>query len=133
MPGSRLSTTMEAYIMKLEKIAALVLAACLCLLSWFGNIPNLMQHHISVFPWGVDILVFPLVLVPALWYLRAKKRVTARNALQQAGWAIVWRAALPFALFMTMLCAAAFTPGRILLLLTTFAGTLILIAVMGWG
>jgi amino acid permease len=119
--------------MKLEKIAALVLAVGLCLLSWFGNLPNLMQHHISVFPWGVDILVFPLVLIPALWSLRKKERASTRNALQQAGWAIVWRAGLPFALFVTVLGAAAFTPGEIILLLTTFAGTLILAIVMGWG
>jgi hypothetical protein len=119
--------------MKLEKIAALVLVAGLCLLSWFGNLPNLTQHHISVFPWGVDILVFPLVLIPALWYLRAKERATTRNALQQAGWAIVWRAALPFALFMTALGVIAFTPRNNTLLFEGFAGTLILATVMGWG
>jgi hypothetical protein len=119
--------------MKLEKIAALVLAAGLCLLSWFGNLPNLMQHHISVFPWGVDIFVFPLVLIPALWSLRTKERTSTRNALQLAGWAIAWRAAVPFALFITVLGAAAFTPGHIMLLLTTFAGALILATFAGWG
>lgn len=121
---------------KPEAKSALILAASLCSLSWLGNQAGIAIHRVSVFTDGIAILPLPVVLFFALRTLSRSGAAADRAALQHAGWSIVWRAAIPFALFTTGLGLFTYSSHSVehavTLALVLLFGTLVAISVVGW-
>ena len=111
--------------MKPEAKSALILAASLCLFSWLGFTDGI-----------IALLPFPFVLFLALRTLSRSGAAADRAALQHVGWSIVWRAAVPFALFTTGLglftYSAHSVEHTVTLALVLLFGTLVATSVVGW-
>jgi hypothetical protein len=111
--------------MKLEAKSALILAASLCLFSWLGFTDGI-----------IALLPFPVVLFLALRTLSHSGAAADHAALRHAGWSIVWRAAVPFALFTTGLGLFTYSSHSVehavTLALVLLFGTLVATSVVGW-
>ncbi len=123
--------------MKPETKSALALGSGLCLLSWLGNRAGVFTHQPNTFPRGAAVLLVTGVLFMTLRHLSHSGRAQSRVELQRAGWSVVWRAAVPFALFTTALGLSTFqlhsgwhAAGLTLVLLV---GTLATTAAVGWA
>jgi len=101
------------------------LAVLLILCSFVGNVVWGEPHRINIFPWLVALVAFPIAIYPAVRG-RAKKGTVTHHQLRRTGWAIVWPAAVAFAVFTATLAAVKFARPSIRSLAITFAGTLLL-------
>lgn len=106
-------------------LATLLMGFCL-----FGNSLGGDRHLVSIFPWAVSLLAFPLVIYPGL-HMRARNGPATAAQLRRAGWSIVWPAAIVFACFTTALSVATFAHPATILLAVVFAGTLVATAILG--
>ena len=84
-----------------ESKHGLILAAVLIGLFVIGNLTSSAPHTLSVFPWLINFVAFPLVLYPAIRAIGIRRYGTSIT-LHQGVWigeAITRRAALLFGIF----------------------------------
>lgn len=116
--------------MKSTRWFGLLLAMLLIGFCWVGNSVRGDGHLVSIFPWAVSLVIFPLVIYPGL-RLQARTGQTTVAELRRAGWSIVWPAAIVFACFTTALSAVTFAHPAAILLATVVGGTLVGTTILG--
>jgi hypothetical protein len=109
---------------------ALLLGTLLIGFGWVGNSVRGDEHSVSIFPWFVTLLAFPLAIYPGL-RLQAQTGQATVAELRRAGWSIVWPAAVLFACFNTAFGAATFAHPAAILLVFAFGGTLVATIILG--